>query len=376
VTATEIHIGGIYYKAFYGDAEIGAQARIKELNDAGGVFGRKIVLDTMIDEGQDENQDLNAAKTLVEQDHVFAVAPVMTASFAGATYLNSAKVPFFGWSIEPRWCGLEYGFGFEGNDCDETKTPLAADAGPALAKLFPDGKFAGKTVALTAEDNQSAEVALKSFAAGAQHDGAKVVLIDTSMPTPPAVVSDYTPYAEKIMTANNGQPPDMVETVNSVSDTLGLYKKLIQLGYKGIVLDFTLYDPRLAASTKGLVTEVSFAPYESASTNPAVKQMTAALKAYDPNIVLGQAVAAGYWTTDLFIAMLEKVGPNLTRDSFIKVANNFTYGFNGGAGTISFPKDKTGTIPCLAYVRSNGTTFDVPVPLTCLSTYPNPLLTK
>src|SRR5580692_9122391 len=102
VTATEIHIGGIYYKAFYGDAEVGAEARIKELNDAGGVFGRKLVLDTMIDEGQDENADLNAAKTLVEQDHVFAVIPVMTASFAGAPYLNAAKVPFFGWSIEPR----------------------------------------------------------------------------------------------------------------------------------------------------------------------------------------------------------------------------------------------------------------------------------
>jgi ABC-type branched-subunit amino acid transport system substrate-binding protein len=374
VTKTEIHIGGLYYKAFYGDSELGARARIKRENDAGGVNGRKIVLDTMIDEGQDANQDLTAAKALVQQNHVFAVAPVMTANLAAADYLEQQKVPFLGWSIEPRWCDKQYGFGFTGNDCDVTQLDQVSDFVVQEQKLFPDGNAQGKTIALTSEDNNSATVALRSFASIWQQHGTKVVLVDTSMPTPPAVVNDYTPYAEKILTSNAGKPPDFVTTVNSVSDTLGLYKKLMDLGYKGIVQDFTLYDPRLAAATKGLVTTISFAPFEEASTNSAVKQMVTDLRAIQPNIVLSQPAAAGYWTMDLLIAMLKKAGPNLTRASFMQAANNnFSYDYGGGAGTVNYPHDHHGNVACQAFVRSNGSTFDVPVPLSCDTLIKNPL---
>lgn len=377
VTATEIRLGSIDYKAFYGDAIQGAMARAKRTNDAGGVFGRKIVIDNVLDDNQDNTTDVNDARTLVQQDHEFALLPVMTAAFEAGTYLESQHVPFFGWSIDPTWCNLAYGFGFEGNDCEPTANPLAADLGPALAKLFPDGTVKGKTVAIETEDNQSASTEVKSFSAGWVHDGATVVLTDSSMPSPPAVTGDYTPFAQRIMTANHGKPADAVEMVMSVSDTIGLYKKLVQLGYKGLIQDFTLYDPRIAPSTPGLVTEVEITPYEEAAQVASVQKMIADFNAYQPNMLHSQTVAAGYWSMDLFIAMLEKVGPNLTRDSFMKVANgNFSYDYGGGADPVSFPKDHNTVAPCFAFVKSNGTGFTVPAPFACYSTYPSPIYKK
>jgi branched-chain amino acid transport system substrate-binding protein len=373
VTATEIKVGSIVYKAFYADAAIGFQARIKRENDAGGVNGRKIVLDTVLDDNQTADTDLTAAKTLVQQDGVFAVAPVMTAAFGGASYLNDAKVPFLGWSIEPRWCGLNWGFGFEGNDCDQATEKITGDFPPVLAKLFPDGQVKGKAIVITSEDNDSARAALASFKAIWARDGANVVLVDTSIPSPPAVVGDFTPYAQKILTSNNGGPPDYVEMVNSVSDTIGLYKKLVQLGYKGVAQGFTNYDPRLLGATKGLVSEIQFAPYESASTIPAVQQMITDLKAYQPNVVLGQALAAGYWTADFFIQALKKAGPNLTREAFYNAINGgFTYDSGGGLLSVQWPLAHTFLQVGLVMVQDDGDHFGVPVPLSPLPLIPNP----
>lgn len=373
VTATEIHIGGIDYKSFFADAEVGARARIKRENDAGGVNGRKIILDKMVDDGADSTQDISIARSLVQQDHEFIVAPVMTASFSAADYLEQQKVPFMGWAIQPVWCGKHYGIGFEGNDCDPTVQAQIPDTVAIEQKLFPDGTAQGKTVALVSEDNSSASSSLKLFALPWQAHGAKIVLTDSSLPTPPAVVGDFTPYAARILTSNGGKAPDLVEMSMQVSDTLGLYKKLVDLGYKGIVQNYTLYDPRLAAATKGLVTAVQFAPFEQAGTVPAVQQMVNDLKAQDPQVILDQPAAAGYWTMDLLIQLLKRAGPDLTRASFVKAAQGFTYDYGGAVGPVRIPDPVSSGGACAAYVRSNGATFDVAVPLTCAGTIPNPL---
>ncbi len=156
VTATEIHVGAILYKAFYADGITGFMARVKKENDAGGIYGRKIVLDAQLDDGQVESQDITAAKTLVQQDNVFAVAPVFTAAFSGAAYLNANKVPFFGWSVQPIWCNLDWGFGFWGNDCDPTVVPFTGDFPLVEQQLFPDQSLTGKAIAIVGEENDSA----------------------------------------------------------------------------------------------------------------------------------------------------------------------------------------------------------------------------
>jgi len=373
VTPTEVHVGALVYSSFYNDGVTGALARFKRQNDAGGVFGRRIVVDEVADDRSDQTQDLAVAKKLVEQDHVFAIVPVLTQTLGASQYLAQAKVPFFGWSIQPVWCNNPYAFGFDGNDCDQTQAKSVADTVAVEQRLFPDGTAAGKTVALESSDADSARLALKGFAADWKAHGATVVLEDTSIPTPPAVVGDYTPFAEKLLTSANGRPPDVIVVVLAVAGSAGLNAKLQQLGYHGIVQGFSLYDPRIAKIAKGFVNLVQIEPFEA--NTAAINQMRADVRAESPTTQLSQPVAAGYWTADLFLAALEKAGPNLTRESLVAALNGgFHYEVTGGTPPIDFPQGHTQGSPCAAYVRGNGTGFDVAIPLTCAPVIPNPLL--
>ena len=375
VTPTEIHVGGIYYKTDFGDGPDGFNARIKRENDAGGIYGRKIVLDTMIDDGSLPDQDLTAAKTLVEEDHEFAVAPVFTQTLGGATFLNDQKVPFFGWSVEPRWCGLNWGFGFWGNDCDLTKAPLALDFPPIAAKLFSDGTLQGHTVGLITGDVDSGRTAMLQFASVWQTGGAKIVLTDSSIPSAPAVVGDWTPYAEKVMTANGGNPPDLIEILGDFATTLGLGKKLLQLGYPGKILGFTDYDPRIVGSTKGMITLLQYAPFESAASSPAIQQMISDLNAYKPGLPHTQAVESGWLTADFLIAALKKAGPNLTREALYNAINSgFTYDNGGVSVPVKWPVAHSLIQVGATFIQDEGTSYQVLVPLTPQGYIANPFL--
>ena len=375
LTPTAIHLGGIYYKSYFGDGPDGFNARVKRTNDAGGIYGRKIVLDKMIDDGSLPDQDLTAAKTLVEEDHEFAVAPLFTQTLGGATFMNDQKVPFFGWSVEPRWCGLNWGFGFWGNDCDLTKAPLALDFPPIFAKLFPDGTLQGHTVGLITGDVDSGRTAMLQFASVWKTGGANVVLTDSSIPAPPAVVGDWTPYAEKVLTANSGKPPDMLEILGDFGTTLGLDKKLIQLGYNGIVLGFTDYDPRVVGTTKGMVTTLQYAPFESAASVPAIQQMITDLNAYKPGIPHTQSVESGWLTADFLIAALQKAGPNLSREALYNTINSgFTYDNDGVSSPVKWPLAHNLIQVGNSIVQDEGTSYKVLIPLTPQGYISNPFL--
>ncbi|HZQ59425.1 MAG TPA: ABC transporter substrate-binding protein, partial [Acidimicrobiales bacterium] len=162
--------------------------------------------------------------------------------------------------------------------------------------------------------------------------------------------------------------------VNSVSDTIGLYKKLVQLGYKGVAQGFTNYDPRLlTGATKGLVTETQFSPYEVASTLPRLQQMISDVKAFKPDAVLGLAVAAGYWTADFIVQALKKAGPDLSRESFYNAVNGgFTYDTQGVLTPVQWPLAHTDLQLGIGFVQDDGDHFGVPVPLQEIPVIPNP----
>ncbi len=373
VTATSVKVGGVAYKALYGDMMVGVAARFAAQNAGGGVYGRKINLTTLIDDGGSSLATVNAAHTLVEQDGVFAVLPVGDNAFTAANYLAQKQVPFFGWSVDPLWCHNQYGFGIDGNDCNEITQPtVAALTTPPL--LFPDHSAKGKNIALVSEDNASAKDALKLFAKQWQGMGANVVLVDNSIPTPPAVVSDYTPFADKIMSAAGGKAPDYVGEVLTVPDTIGLQNKLVALGYHGILQNFTLYDPRLAKAAAGSTVELEFSPFEA--NIPGVHTMIDQIKAYAPGQVLDQPAETGWLSADEFIDGLKLAGPRLTRASFVAALNGgkFTPTFQGVAGPEHFPAAHNGVGNCVSFVRSDGTNYSVAVPLTCAKSQPNPLL--
>jgi ABC-type branched-subunit amino acid transport system substrate-binding protein len=120
VSDTEIKIGGIVGVTNpvgnpYSDSPKGLLAYIKGVNDAGGVCGRQLKYVETIDDQTATSRNLLAARQLVEQDEVFAVAPVMTQSFGGAKYLVENNVPTFGWNIQVEWTTGENLFAEKGS---------------------------------------------------------------------------------------------------------------------------------------------------------------------------------------------------------------------------------------------------------------------
>lgn len=119
VTADSVKVGGIvsmtsasgYSKK---DTDLGAKARYLRANAEGGINGRKIDYLGAEDDGQDPAKNLAAARKLVQQDKVFAVAPMSSVTFSGADFLEQEKVPTFGWGTLPSFCGPRHIYGFNG----------------------------------------------------------------------------------------------------------------------------------------------------------------------------------------------------------------------------------------------------------------------
>jgi ABC-type branched-subunit amino acid transport system substrate-binding protein len=370
VTDTEIKVSALGYKASYGEALVGAQARFKRQNDAGGVYGRKIVLTDFNDDNQTPATDSQMATKIVEQDKPFAIVPVMTATFAAADYLNQQGVPFVGWGIDTSWCNKNAGFSLTGCT-DETKTPYVSNFVPSFEQVFADKSAKGKAIALIGADDDSAKVALASFANVWTYNDANVVYKSNDVPLPPTVVADYTPYAQAIMSSNGGKGPDLVEAVSSTLDGAGIAKKLRELGYKNQIIEYSLYDPRIASLSNGVYNALTFASWEQTNTQ-SVRQMITDVNAVDSTATKGLAMEAGYWSADLFIQILEKAGRNLSRESFIAAGNdNFTMNGQQATSNIEFPKGHTESSAGLSIVFGTGTGYTVTSPFT-----PQPLIPR
>ena len=111
VTTSKVVVGGVAsltgpIPEHFAPIFDGVNVYMDMINAEGGVDGRKIEFGYPLDDGSNASQDTDQVRTLVEQDHVFAVVGVGTPSFAGASYLVANDVPTFGydalaWRIKP-----------------------------------------------------------------------------------------------------------------------------------------------------------------------------------------------------------------------------------------------------------------------------------
>ena len=85
------------------------------------------------------------------------------------------------------------------------------------------------TTVLASADNQPGKDALNRNVNQAKGAGFKVVYAKADLPEH---VSDYTPYVQQWMTANNGKPPDHFQCV-AVLQCLGMWSAMQAAGYKG-----------------------------------------------------------------------------------------------------------------------------------------------
>jgi branched-chain amino acid transport system substrate-binding protein len=366
-----IVVGGVWSQANFAGADVGAKAAFNAFNAAGGLRGRMINFVGMQEDNSNSTQDIAAAKTLVN-DHVFAVVPVTTSAWVGGPILAKAGIPYFGWAITPTWWGSQNGFSFDAAVPPSPSTsPQWANQMVFLCKATPGG-CRGKTVAIVTYNAASGIETMQADAAMWKQLGATVVDQNSSILAPPAVVSDFTPYVQQVLSSNHGKQPDIVEQLLTPQNDVGVISQFNHSGFTGSDFNYSLYDPRAVSVAKGSNTLIGYAPWEQTSAGVAL--MTKRVKATDPTAVLSQAVETGYWSAELFIAGLQKAGPSVTPQSLIKVLNSgFTYGVSGAVGVQTFPAAHTQGNNCGSVVASTGTKFKLVLPLTCVTRTKNPL---
>ncbi|HEY3095960.1 MAG TPA: ABC transporter substrate-binding protein [Acidimicrobiia bacterium] len=368
VTDTTITVGGLGYASFYQDSAVGAQARFDKANNGNEIpGGRKINFLGFRDDGSDPSKNRDEGTKLVQEDQIFAAVPVITPFLGASDFFAQNKTPFIGWGIASGFCDNPFGFGFSGCLTPDNPKTAASTWGDLIKKGNFNGDTKGKTAAVISEDNDSGRAGVKVISASAKAGGFKVVYAKNPVPPPPAAVSDFTPFANEIMTSNKGGPPDVVFVVTAFSNVTGIQQKLTELGYQGVLTNAVGYDPRLAPQFTGSSVFIQFNAFESAQQgNTAMQQIIDEVRAVKSDQQLTQPVLAGYLSADMFVQMLKKAGKNLTDTSFLKAANkSFKYGQKDITGSVTFPAAHKLGSTCGTLVESDGTNYTIKVPFAC-----------
>ncbi len=158
-----------------------------------------------------------------------------------------------------------------------------------------------------------------------------------TLPAPPAPLPDLAPVAAQLATGS----PAVVLLLTSPAATSGIAgSSRPQVGFTGTVAADDVDVPADDAGRRPMASPCSCRtrPFEQATA--ANRRLAADVEAFAPGTKLTPGVAAGYWSADLFLAVLAKVGKHLTRARFLAVANgDFSYQVAGTVGPSTWPRD-------------------------------------
>jgi hypothetical protein len=195
-----------------------------------------------------------------------------------------------------------------------------------------------------------------------------------TVPAPPAVVGDFTPYAQALMTSNDGGPPDTIySTISVQGGGLTLFNLLKEQGFKGVFLT-PFYSDLLLKALQGSYVFLQFSGYESGTK--AVQTMLADVEAYKPGTKPSLTLSAGYFAADMFIKAVNaslKTSKTLTSASVQKAASQMTYEIKGTIGPTKYPDSYQYSVSACSTLLEDvdGTAFTIAQPYTCSNkTYP------
>jgi ABC-type branched-subunit amino acid transport system substrate-binding protein len=365
-----IIVGGDGDLAISAGVAQGFEAGIVRFNKSGGLDGRKIKFLGVLDDGFSPQTNLTNAQKLVENDHVMAVAPMIseTAGAASGTFLAQSHTPFIGWAVNAAFAAApKWGLGIDGLQINPAIQALGAKKG-----IFDSPKQ--EKIAFIAENVAGAVSANNALAAVAKLEGADVVYRDA----PIAVIgtTSYAPYAQAIMASGANLAFEALDS----ADAIGLAAALKAAGFKGAIENGVTYYPGELASQPNeaaALDHVYVADLFPADENDtkAVKQEEKDLEAVGQKPDLTSGVSVGYWSAIVFEQMLratlKSVGGDaakVTGAALDQMVNSgFTYKdpIPGGIGTEYFPAAEKVPTGCGTLLQVEGTAFHQVTPYGC-----------
>jgi ABC-type branched-subunit amino acid transport system substrate-binding protein len=368
---TTITLGSLGVVSQFTNTPIGVQARIKKFNDDNEVKGVKLKWTDFADDKQNDTDALSEERRLVTQEGVFAIVGDVSAN--NGPYLQQQHVPYYGWAFDNTYCSDStkantsiYGFGFNG--CLVSSAPkVMPDNGVASYKYV--SKTTGKkkpTLLIFGTDLQAGKDSVKYQSISYAGAGYDVVAKSNTLPPPP--VSDYTPYVQEYMTADNGKPTDAILCLLSVQ-CINVYTGLQAAGYKGTYIS-SLYSDILVKAMNGSAANTPFVAFDQ--NTPGQQALKATIDAYQAgaSAKLDTAMMAGYLSTDMFIQALKTVAKKgksaITPEAVQKASMNQTWKIDGVAGPTTYPNATiTSYQSCSAEVLSDGTSWKTVTPYAC-----------
>jgi branched-chain amino acid transport system substrate-binding protein len=318
VTASNDPTGGSLDSAFDG-----TQAYFDYINSKGGVYGRKLVLDSKRDDGLANNR--SEVQGLLTKDDVFAALPLAVQLFTGAGLLADAKIPTYGWQINEEWGSENHKPGPSNffTQIGDYHCFTCAYASPMawLPKQLNRHKIGVLAFNVSQSETcaQGLEKSIKKYKTG------KIVFLDKSL-------SFGTPDYSAQVAQMKDKGVDLVITCLDGNGATTLAREMKKQSLDAIQILPNSYNHKLikknAEVLNGSYLFTTYAPFEA-------KPQSAGMKAYmkwmkKSGSEKNENSLVGWINADEFVTGLKAAGPNFTRQKVIDATNAITKYTAGG----------------------------------------------
>jgi ABC-type branched-subunit amino acid transport system substrate-binding protein len=343
VTKSEIRVGGYAsppndtLNVAYPDGFDGVEAYFEKTNKAGGVNGRKLKL---IAKKSDQGQASTGAitvRSLVEDDNVFAVLPIMTNSFTlGGKYLFDNDVPGFGINVEPAWCGTaDEQTAIESALLQDNEIQLCprenlfGEKGsflcfecPGVAPSYIATQRGYTKVAVFGYTHISSTRCVNGVISGFEKYGIEVAHSNQSL--------EFGFSVSELAADIQAMKDEGVQFVATCMEFNGGFKISEGLRQAG-VNDVVFYAPegykqstleKAGDALEGWIFRLGFAPWQGEDLPKGTRQFLKAMK--KRGVEPSEHNQAGWINAALFVEGLELAGKNPTRESLIEAINGIT----------------------------------------------------
>ena len=325
VTASSIKVGhiGIYsgpVGSFGDDLSYAGRAKLQEINDTGGINGRK--LDVLVrDDAWDGTKGMNAARDLVEREKVFAICCIMSVNTSDplTPYLDEKKIPHVGadgWG-EPQYKG-------------QWTFPVSASAvteAHMLAKYQAEQQKA-KRVAILYINNPTGRAYVKAYDEVIRKFGGEVVFSQAATFDDPGT----TTFIAQARTQN-------IDTISTYLDP-GIFTRMVReaaaQNYKpknafsgAAGLYFQVTPNFTGPNGEGTIAATHWETNDQ--DTPGLRTYRSLVEKYYPKIDHSTWTKAGYVGATIFGNVLKSLGLEVTRQR-VKDASDRLSNFDSGLG--------------------------------------------
>lgn len=340
-------IGTPYYE--------GMQAYFNNVNDEGGVNGRKINLILKDDEFNVE-KSLKAVEELVYEDKVFAIVGQLGTPgvMASVETVKEEGIP-----------SVYFGSGaYQLTEAGENFFPVQPNymyEGKLMSKFAVDEFNANKLVVIYRNDDVGRD-GLEGIVEGLKELDKSDILVEDGKLAFNAGDTDFTVQIQKAKALN----PDLVIIYGLAGGTAGVLKEVEKVGFDVPML--TTYSNAdatfLAIAAPGapnVIKNLHVMGWLDVNED-SLKPLSDAMAKYYPESLINAYTMAGWVAAETFVAGLEEAGNNLSWEGYIKAMNKLSF-TEGLAPEISYGKGKRQGVTKMAMSKvvqnGQGYTFEI-----------------